>query len=360
MKRILTSVVLLAACAVLTLAAAAEARTFRFDYHKEMAIQPGAALRVHNSAGNVTVTGEPGLDHIVIQAVKTVHAVDESAAREVAGFINLKLSSNDNETRIETIVEKVEQQQRSFWQRLVGTEDDWFESVDYIIQAPTEVNVMIIGATGDLDISGVTGNLDISISSSTLTLANITGDILLDLTAGELTAREIHGSLEITSTRANVGVTSLIGDLTIHGGSGSLTGEFVEGAVNVVQTSGDVTLHDLRGDARIKVTSGVIDVQQENGSLDLFAHTGSITVKTELFGQREFMAETLSGPITFTFPDNTGATVKLTTLSGEIKTEGLPMELATFSRQEISGAIAGGGVKLTLKSDAGDITLGWY
>ena len=229
-----------------------KARTFRFDYTKELAIESGAVLRIQNAEGNISVKGQTGLDHLVIQAVKTVHAVDESAAQEVAGFIKLKLSANSREARIETVVEKVENQRRSFWQRLVGSDDDWFESVDYVISAPIETSVMIVSGGGEITVGSFSGDLDISAPTSVMVLSDIKGNALLDITSGEITIREIAGNIDLTSTRANVTITSLFGDLTINGGSGDLSCEYIEGNVNVVQTSGDVTLQRLRGDARVK------------------------------------------------------------------------------------------------------------
>ena len=100
-------------------------------------------------------------------------------------------------------------------------------------------------------------------------------------------------------------------------------------------------------------------VEQDSGALDIYTHTGVVDIYTELFTQRESVVETLSGDITFSFADNAGASVSLATLSGEIDTRGLPLDVETFSRREINGNVAGGGPRVTLKSDAGDIRLGW-
>ncbi|MCF6193755.1 MAG: DUF4097 domain-containing protein, partial [Kangiellaceae bacterium] len=89
-------------------------------------------------------------------------------------------------------------------------------------------------------------------------------------------------------------------------------------------------------------------------------HTGKVSVNTELFSERDYTVETLSGSITFSIPDNAGAKVLLSTLSGDIDTKNLPMEVDSFSRREITGLVGAGGASVSLKSDSGDIRLGWF
>lgn len=337
-----------------------QAKTFEFEYHKEMALDTGATLRLENGEGNIIITGSREVDHLIIDAVKYVHAVDESAAKEVAGFVELKLSTKKGEAMIETIVDKIEDRRRSFWDRLIGSDDEWFEAVDYNITVPRNVRVEIVNSSGAVTVSALDGSVEVSAAAGEVTVKDISSDVTLDLTSGSIELTQVNGDIEITTTRAESKLSNIDGALTVHGGSGALTAEYLTGDVTIVQTSGDVTLTQYRGDARVKLTSGKVSVQQESGSLDLFTHTGKITAQTELYSDKEYKVETLSAPVEFNFPDNTGADVHLSSLSGEIDTRGLPLEIDVFSRQEIRGVIGVGGVSVTIKSDAGDIRLQWY
>ncbi len=347
--------------AILTVAAVtAESKTFRFDYHKEMIVPTGAALRINNQGGNVTIVGVKHLDQIKIDAIKTVHAVDETAAREVATHVELRFSTRNNEAVLETLLEEVSERHRSFWERLVGSDDDWFGSVDYVISVPAETDVTLNNSNGDLDIRGVTGALDISMESGEAKINQVVGSVSVDISGGLIELKDIAADVELTSTTADLRMTAITGNVTIHGGAGTATGDNITGEITIIQTSGDITLTSVNGDARLKATSGDLSIQQDRGALDIFTHTGKVSVNTELFSERDYSVETLSGSITFSIPDNAGADVLLSTLSGDIDTKGLPMEVGSFTRREISGSIGAGGAQVSLKSDSGDIRLGWF
>ncbi len=338
----------------------ANSKTFRFDYHKEMVVPTGAALRINNQNGNITIVGVKHLDQIKIDAIKTVHAVDETAAREVATHVELRFSTRNDEAVLETLLEEVSERHRSFWERLVGSDDDWFGSVDYVISVPAETNITVNNSNGDLDIRGITGALDISMESGEALINQVVGSVTIDISGGLIELKDLDADVELTSTTADLRMTAIAGNVTIHGGAGSTIGDNITGEITIIQTSGDITLTSINGDARLKATSGDLSIQQDRGALDIFTHTGKVSVNTELFSERDYSVETLSGSITFSIPDNAGADVLLSTLSGDIDTKGLPMEVGSFSRREISGSVGAGGAQVSLKSDSGDIRLGWF
>lgn len=338
----------------------ASGKTFRFDYQRELAISSGATLTVFNRVGNVTIRSAEGVERMTIEAVKTIKAVDETAARKISEYVELKLSSKSGQAKIETMLTDAGKQQRSFWDRLVGADNDWFVSVDYIITAPRDINILLENSQGEIDVSGFNGNLEILASSGSLGVSDISGEIVIDITTGAIELSDLIGDVEITTISASVTISSLKGDLTMHGGSGDFSADYITGNVTIVQTSGNVTLTELQGDARLKATSGIIRVAQERGALDVFTHTGRVDVSTELFSDLEYSVETLSGEISFSIPDNAGAKIVISTLSGEIDTRGLPLEIESFSRREISGVVGAGGAPVRLKTDSGDIRLAWY
>lgn len=338
------------------LAISLEAKTFRFDYERELEIAEGATLQVRNGVGDITIRAEKGRRHLLVQAVKTVHAVDESAAREVAGFVDLKYSSKTNVAVIETVIESTGNIKRGFWDRLVGVADDWFGSVDYVITVPENQPLVIRSKQGALEIQASAAGVDLVVGSGVVRLLQVSGGVMLDIGVGEVTLTDISGSVEITSADADLKINSLNGDLTVHGGSGFIQGEYLTGQINAVLTSGKVSLKEVQGDVRLKATSGNVKITQEEGSLDVFTHTGTVDIKTELFTEKEYIVETLSGDITFAIPENTGVLLVMNTMSGKINTSGVPLEVESFSRREVRGVVGPGGVKINLKSNAGDIT----
>ena len=187
----------------------ASGKTFRFDYQRELEISSGATLSVNNSVGVITIRGQEGAGRMTIKAIKTVKAVDEEAARQIAEYIELKLSSKSGQAKIETILTDAGNQRRSFWDRLVGVDNDWFVSVDYVITAPRDIEILIENNQGEINVSGFKGNLEVLASSSSLVASDISGEILIDITSGEVSLSDLHGDVEITTTSAAITVSTL-------------------------------------------------------------------------------------------------------------------------------------------------------
>ena len=137
------------------------------------------------------------------------------------------------------------------------------------------------------------------------------------------------------------------------------TGDFITGLVTITQTSGDIHLNNLRGDLRAKTTSGMIDVDQKEGAIDISSHGGKIHIMTDLFADKEFHVENITGQVELIIPERAGAIIDISTMSGEIDTRGVPVEVESFTKRAIRGTIGSTGPKIFVRTESGDIRLGW-
>ena len=337
-----------------------EAKTYQFDYEKQVDVGENVSLHVKNLSGNITINaGAPGLDRIIVRSRKIVQAADEDEAERIAGKIELKIFTKGKQAIIETIVGELEDPKRSFWDKLIGSGKDWFVAVDYDITVPKECDVTISSVKGDVFLGGLIGAVDISVNSGEIVVKDLLGGLTLETTSGTVDLADIDGDIEITSTTSDVTLASITGAVVMHSGSGKTIGDFIFGKVTIVQTSGDIEIRNLRGDARLKSTSGKIVVEQEEGAVDISTHSGAINVSTELYSERDFNLETISGWLELLIPRGAGGEMTISTLSGDIDTHGLPLEVDHFSKRELRGTFGAGGPHVTIRTDTGDIRVGW-
>jgi Putative adhesin len=147
---------------------------------------------------------------------------------------------------------------------------------------------------------------------------------------------------QISSTSGDVEVTGVSGDLLAKSTSGAVTVRGVTGAVNAKSTSGNVHVGEINGTVSGKSTSGNVEVEimQLSGAGDMeFAST--------------------SGNVRVKLPANLDADVRMSTMSGGLKTD-FPLTIEEPERgpgRRAAGRVGGGSRNLRLSSTSGSVSL---
>jgi Putative adhesin len=162
--------------------------------------------------------------------------------------------------------------------------------------------------------------------------------------------------------------------LRLNGMSNTVLAEGFNGEVNVNSVSGEITLRDLKGSMRIHTVSGDANAEHLSGFLDVDSVSGEVVVtesslssikgKTVSGDMRISipMAEgpydfkSVSGDVRLTMPPDTQCTGELQSLSGDL-VSAFPTTGYSSHHGSQSVHVQGGGVKITLKSVSGDLTL---
>jgi len=162
--------------------------------------------------------------------------------------------------------------------------------------------------------------------------------------------------------------------LKLNGVSNTVLAEGFEGAVSVNSVSGEIALHNLTGAVRIHTVSGDTDGESITGSLDLNTISGDVTVKESALSaitansvsgdmhirtplvEGPFRFKSVSGDVRLSVPPETRCTAELHSLSGDLVSA---FPITGSSRQHGSQTVnvQGGGVKLSLHSVSGDLSL---
>jgi len=332
------------------------AKSYHFDYQKNIDVSGEIELLISNTSGLIEVTGEP-VERVTINATKHVRATDLDEAEEVADHIEIKVEKRGDRIIIETHYLKMVGRADSFWEKLLGAGPDSYGSVDYHVIVPSNFEVDIENVSGDVYLSKLYGDMMVSGSSGDFNLNDIEGRVDIETASGDIELTDIKGDVDISATSADISINSIVGAVDIRSTSGNITGGYVMGPFSISQTSGDSKLTDISGDVRIKSTSGDIEIGQESGCVEISTSSGDVKVKTELDSSRDFFVETSSGRVEFMVPETSSGFVRLETSSGSINTD-LPVSINQFSRSKITGSFGEGGPRIYLLTTSGDIRIG--
>ena len=182
--------------------------------------------------------------------------------------------------------------------------------------------------------------------------STISGDVAVRGTAGMVTATTVSGEVEVRDASDAV---------EMHAVSGDVRGEKLRGRIRVNTVSGDVRLDDVAGDLRGKSVSGTLSVRGALEGLDFESVSGDLEFRGEFRGTGSFSANTHSGDIRMTLPENLAANLDLRTFSGDMRTE-FPLTLQPGAQvgrrtREMQTTINGGGARIRLGTFSGDITI---
>ncbi len=146
----------------------------------------------------------------------------------------------------------------------------------------------------------------------------------------------------ISSVSGNVEVSNVMGDLRAKSVSGQVKVKSVTGSVNASSVSGEVAVGGVDGGVSAKSTSGNVEVEIRS-----------------LEGAESMDFASVSGNVNVKLPANLDAEVKMSTLSGDLKTDfPLTIEERKYGPgRSASGRVGSGARSLKLSSVSGNVNL---
>jgi DUF4097 and DUF4098 domain-containing protein YvlB len=193
-------------------------------------------------------------------------------------------------------------------------------AISYEVTVPPDTSFQGHSGSGNLTIEGVRKSVTVTTGS---------GDIRLRDVAGTTSARTGSGSIRGQDIAL---------PFTAHTGSGGIEADLTgSGDANVETGSGSVRLHGVKGGLRARTGSGDVSVDGGvGGSWNL--HTGSGSVRMALGSSQGFNLNAHTG-------------------SGSIHSD-LPITVqGSFRRNELRGAVRGGGPDVEVSTGSGDIEI---
>lgn len=182
--------------------------------------------------------------------------------------------------------------------------------------------------------------------------SSVSGDVRVRGTAGETLVNSVSGDVEVRDASDVV---------EMHTVSGDMTGEKLRGRIRANTVSGDLRLDDVTGDLRGKSVSGSMTLRGALDGLEFESLSGGFEFRGDFRGTGTFSANTHSGDMRLTLPENLAANLELKTFSGDMRTEFpltlQPGESVGRRSREMRTTINGGGARIRLGTFSGDITI---
>jgi len=327
---------------------------FIFSEQTTSILEPGALISVQTVSGNIDVTSWDQ-DQVLVKATKRVRAGSRSEAETWAQKVTVIIEKSDGDLVIRA------ERPKEWSESLGALLKDLFErkpsvSVDFEISTPREVEVEASSVSGNITIADIAGDVSVDIVSGDMEISEAGADVSINTVSGDLFLKEISGDLEIDAVSGDVMVNTVGGNVSMDITSGDIVVDNIMGDCSVDGTSGDVRIENVHGDISIDVTSGDIFVRQKAGDLWIDTSSGDVTVDTAIEKMGRYQVETSSGQISFLVPPTASSTIELETSGGRIQSK-LPMTVESVSRTHLSGIMGTGEGEIVLSTSSGDIQL---
>lgn len=173
--------------------------------------------------------------------------------------------------------------------------------------------------------------------------------------------------VQVVGTRGEISVETVGGEIEVEGGSGlvslrSIQGEIdlrgATGRIETVSVNEEVALTDVEGDIYVETTNGDVSLRRiRSGSTRATTVNGDIIYDGTIRGNGHYVFATHNGDLVVTVPENTDATVSVSTYHGEFGSD-FPIRLTGTTRdREFNFTLGDGSARVELESFNGEIML---
>ncbi|MBK9928189.1 MAG: DUF4097 family beta strand repeat protein [Anaerolineales bacterium] len=376
-------------------------------------------LKVVNGAGNVTIIGAD-VTTVQVDVVKTAYATSQARADEEVKKIKYDIDQAGNTITLTYEYPTIRTSPPNIptfntnsdtvdFVVTVPTEAtiDINTKLGEVSVTSIKGNVAIDNSFGDISVQNIEGALTVSNNSGEIEatgikagsdnielnsdFGNITleqanaANITFDSNSGKVTLKDVNATGDFSSN-SDFGDTKFengtAASVTIESKSGkvALTKVKVSKLIKVQDDFGDITLTQAMATSYdLHTNSGSVTVDGAKGTLKAYTDFGNIEVTNAQAvtlnlvtksGSVEFSGSLGTGPhtvatdfgnITLALPTDSKLDVDLKTDFGKIKSD-LPITVtvtgsSSSDKEEIAGAVNGGGAQLTVKTNSGSINI---
>jgi DUF4097 and DUF4098 domain-containing protein YvlB len=128
----------------------------------------------------------------------------------------------------------------------------------------------------------------------------------------------------------------------------------------ITTASGNISVHGVRGQVRVSTASGDVEVKDVAGEVSAKSASGDVDVEiSSLEGTGDMKFASASGDVSVRLPASLDADVRLSTISGTVKTD-FPIEVRQpryGPGSSARGRLGGGTRNLQITSASGDVSL---
>ncbi|MDZ7860257.1 MAG: DUF4097 family beta strand repeat-containing protein [Candidatus Krumholzibacteriota bacterium] len=331
-----------------------------FEYEKTekrvVLLNGEKSLKVTASRSDIYISAEPELEEIVLNIRRKVEAADEKKANQLSEKLDVEVIREDGLIEFKTKFPEDEVKDKNIFSLLFGLGAEI--EMDLEIRVPESMEISVMTASGDVELSNILLNARISTSSGDVKAENLNGRLEVDVSSADITAENI-GRIVVKSVSGDISAQKVKGDVDVSVTSGDLDLVDVEGDIVITTVSGDIRVDNARGSATVKGTSGSVDIFGVTGAVEALCASGDIFIKASPSDERvDYKLGASSGSVALKFDDilKRGFILRASTTSGNIKLN-LPIDVSDVSRNNVSGVVRDGESKVIVETSSGDISI---
>jgi hypothetical protein len=305
---------ILAGTAAVVLATSLSARA-EYRLEKNLKLDPGGSFVLNADEGSVTVTGMPGAGaRVVITANR----------EDAESFFSFGFDEGAGMARV-----TARRKHHPSWGKGV--------SIHYEVKVPTQAQLEIKTADGNIDTSGLRGDADLGTGDGNIEVSGLVGRLTAHTGDGNINLREVSGNAEVQTNDGRIDVTALDGALSARTGDGSIRLEKVTGDIIARTGDGSIHIQDAGGRVEAKTGDGKVEVALVKGN----ARGGEL--------------ETGDGSVRIVLDPAVSLNVEASTTDSSITTN-LPIKVSgVLSGSHLAGSLGSGGALLLVRAHDGPV-----
>ena len=187
---------------------------------------------------------------------------------------------------------------------------------------------------------------------------------------GDVSIESFGATIEISGVNGQVAAETVNGDIRVSGAARKVRAESVNGSVSVSGAAGLVQAESVNGGVTVRGGGGEVDASTVNGPLTVAGSSFSRAVLETVNGHLRFEGglgagasldvSTVSGEVELVLPATTAADFSVSTFSGEVRNELGPAARRAgryTTEKDLTFSTGGGGANVTVETLSGSITI---
>ncbi len=257
----------------------------------------------------------------------------------------------------------------------------WFggdsPDIRFVIDGPSRVDLDLRTAGGHVTLGDIEGNASVSTSGGHITFADVRGRLEAATSGGHIRGGRLSEGGELKTSGGHITMDGAGGDLDVRTSGGHIKLGPVEGSLHAHTSGGNIDVDHVTGTMDLSTSGGDVEAEAgSDGDADVSSSGGDIML--ERMGGH-VTARTSGGRMRLSLADGNGAGADLSTSGGSIDVRipagvGFDIDAAAngaeviarvgdlkvrgpMRKDRLEATVAGGGAKLRLRSDDGDIRI---
>jgi putative adhesin/cell wall-active antibiotic response 4TMS protein YvqF len=325
--------------------------TYNFDDHLEQDFPAGAALKVLDTRGAVSIHASDD-NKITVVVRKRVGADNQTDADRYNSETKPTITAIGG---LVTVDAKSE-----------GAGDHAVEN-DLDISIPRKVSVTISSRRGDVNVTGRDGSVDISAQHADTSVEDVTGNVKVNQEKGTVKVQQVTGDVHVEGRMNEVSVADVKGSV-------QLEGEFQE-SVKVERIAKTVTFKSSRTDMEFSRIDGSLDLdsdelraEQITGPLHLTTRSKNIrlngvsgdvrlqddngAVEMVMRAVGNLQIDNRNGSIQLSLPDKAGFRLDARARDGEIQSDFSELKVDNSDHESrASGSVGNGSSHIVINNE---------